>query len=980
VPAVPDTAKAAAEASPPRPGAERLATALRGDRLERVISAQIAAVTGRRDTGDLDGTATFGQLGLTSVGLLELHRRLQSATGVPLPTTFAFDHPTPDALRTHIASLIEDGEAQDVTVEETVAREEEESGEAPDAIAVVGMACRYPGGVRTPDDLWEMVTAGTDAVSAFPDDRGWTTEGLFPPGDTGLSGAAQGGFLVGMADFDPSFFGISDTEALAMDPQQRLLLETAWEALERAGIDPLSMRGSACGVFMGIAMQDYRPGTSDGPDELAGYRLTGAAPSLAAGRVAYFLGTHGPAMTLDTACSSSLVALHLACQSLSSGESSLALVGGATVLASPDVFREFSRQGGLAGDGRCKAFSTSADGTGWAEGAGVLLVERVADARRLGHPVLAVVRATAINQDGATNGLTAPSGLAQREVIQQTLAQARLSAADVDLVEAHGTGTMLGDPVEAGALLATYGAGRPTDDPVWLGSLKSNIGHTLAAAGVGGVIKVVMAMRHGILPKTLHAENPTPQVAWDSGAMKLLDEARPWPDRGRPRRAAVSSFGMSGTNAHTIIEHVPAQVPPPAAQAAAPEPRGESTAPEPLVWPVSGHTRTALRAQARQLYGYADLHPDVDAADIGRALAARSSFRFRAAAVGLTRADVLDAMRAIADGRSTDGVVEGVAGRRKAVFVRPEPILPDPVEVWRGYGVTPSAVLGRADGDTRAAVAEALAAGHNLVIHCGTDPAALDVIRQAVRDNGERGEVIQCSWPVNPGDVAFVRALAQAYVVGAPVDWPAVLGGSAGRRADLPTYAFQSKRYWALPSQPPDAPEPPATSAAPPLAAPAPAAPAPAVSASDVSAVSPRADRREYYHALLDLVTGHLAGLLNVDAESVDPEVGFFQQGLDSMAAVQLRQALDSELGLTLHTTLLFELPTAAALAQHLADELSQGVAGAPAPEAPEHEEPVEAPVDPVPSAQTPDDELIALLAAEIDRAGAVRKGMVIDI
>ncbi|GLW18808.1 hypothetical protein Stsp01_55510 [Streptomyces sp. NBRC 13847] len=778
------------------PLAERLAgldARQRAAAMLDLVREQVASVLGHDKTAPVDPERPFKELGFDSLTAVELRNRLGRATGLRLPRTVVFDHPSPAALAGYVGTELS-GEQEDSTQPALVPTPTPAPGSASaddDPIAIVSMACRYPGGVQSPEDLWRLVREGVDAMSAFPTDRGWDLDGLYDADadEPGRSYVRESGFLRAAGDFDAEFFGISPREAIAMDPQQRLLLETSWEVFERAGIDPKSLRGSGIGVYMGVTDQEYgnRLRTSD-PEQFEGYLATGAAASVASGRVAYTLGLEGPAVTVDTACSSSLVALHMAVRALRSGECPLAVAGAAMVMADPGPFIGFSRQRGLARDGRCKPFSAAADGFALSEGVGVLLVERLSDARRNGHPVLAVVRGTAINQDGASNGLTAPNGPSQQRVIRAALADAGLPAGAVDVVEAHGTGTSLGDPIEAQALLATYGQERESDRPLWLGSVKSNIGHTQTVSGVAGVMKMVLAMRHGELPATLHVDEPSPHVDWSSGAVELLTEARPWTsDDGHPRRAGVSSFGISGTNAHVIVEQ--------------PEPTETETVAPPsasgvvVPWVLSGRSAEALVAQAERLASRVT-DSDWSPVEVGWSLvAARSSFEHRAVVVGSETAELavklqeLDAASSVGDpGRTvfvfpgqgsqwvgmavelldsspvfagrvaecgaalepfTDWSLsavlrgeEGAPGLDRVDVVQPVlwAVMVSLAEVWRSHGVEPAAVVGHSQGE----IAAACVAGA-LTLDDGARVVALR--SQAIRALSGRGRMVSVALP-----------------------------------------------------------------------------------------------------------------------------------------------------------------------------------------------------------------------------------------
>ncbi|MET9913794.1 type I polyketide synthase [Streptomyces sp. NPDC006476] len=639
----------AAESPWPERFAELSAADLRWTLLG-ILRTEAARILGHAHSDAIDNDMAFRDMGFDSVSAVDLRDRLRAASGLALPATLVFNHPTPTLLVENLLDRLAGAETPPAASTGTTGDE--------DPIVIAGMACRFPGGADSPEQLWDLLVAERSTEPSFPQDRGWDLDRL-------THVTRGGGFLADVAGFDAGFFAIAPREALTMDPQQRLVLEVAWEALEHTGIDPLTLTGSRTGVFIGAGGQDYHQLAKLAIDQdIDGHALTGTATSVLSGRLSYTLGLEGPAFTIDTACSSSLTALHLAAQAMRQGECDRALVGGVTIMTTPNLITDFAKYGALAVDGRCKAFSDDADGIGCAEGIGMVVLERLSAARRDGHPVLAVVRGSAVNQDGASNGLSAPNGMAQQRVIRQALANAGLSGDDVDVVEAHGTGTALGDPIEAEAVLATYGKGRPADRPLWFGSVKSNIGHTQAAAGMAGLIKLVLAMRNGLLPRTLNVDTPSSRVDWGSGGVRLLTQAHAWPETGRLRRAGISSFGISGTNAHLIVEDAPFEE---GCSAAVDE-----MAPKAVPWLVSARTEAALRGHADRLASHAASAPGIDITDAAWSLTRRSDFKERAVVVGRDQAEIAAGLRALADGGFADGMVRGTANiDGKTVFVFP---------------------------------------------------------------------------------------------------------------------------------------------------------------------------------------------------------------------------------------------------------------------------------------------------------------------
>jgi acyl transferase domain-containing protein/acyl carrier protein len=652
------------------PRDERKATML------ELVRSHAATALGHGSAQDVEPTRAFQELGFDSLGAVELRNSLSVATGLRLPPTLVFDYPSATTLAEFLRRELEGEDAGTVVVGGPVVSSDE-------PIAIVGMACRYPG-ADSPAELWELVASETDAISGLPTDRGWDLERLFRsnPDDPGTTPVREGGFIDRIADFDCGFFGISPRDALAIDPQQKLFLEATWEALESAGIDPGSLRGSPTGVFAGAGFGDYAQLLASSSAASAGSVIVGASSGVIAGRTSYSFGFEGPTMSVDTACSSSLVAMHLAMQALRGGECSLALAGGVMVMSTAGTLTDLSGTGGLAPDGRCKAFSDSADGAGASEGVGTLLLERLSDAERNGHPVQALVRASAVNQDGASYGLTAPNGPSQERVMRTALASAGLEPRDIDAVEAHGTGTPLGDPIEAGALFATYGQDR--DAPLKLGSIKSNIGHAAAAAGIAGVIKMVMAMREGVLPKTLHADRPSANIDWDAGAVELLTEPLPWARNGRPRRAAVSAFGVSGTNAHLILEEPPQPAVTTPTDCGVPGEGDRPPLPGPIPLLLSAKSEEALQGAARRLADHLQASPDLDPVDVAYSLATtRGGLTQRAVALGGDREQLLSSLAGVAHGTGGPRSAQGkVLADQRPVF-----LFPGFGSQWAGMGL-----------------------------------------------------------------------------------------------------------------------------------------------------------------------------------------------------------------------------------------------------------------------------------------------------
>ncbi|MFE4694767.1 type I polyketide synthase [Streptomyces sp. NPDC056749] len=922
--------------------------------LLEVVLSDAAEVLGYDSSARIDASRPFTDLGFDSLSVVQLCNRLTQTTGLRLPATAIYDHPTPSKLTDHlladlVGAAVTDGDEQPVPAVT--------DGEA---IAVVGMSCRYPGGVNSPEDLWRLVSSGGHVVSPFPEDRGWDLENLYDPDPSrrGTSYVRSGGFLSDVAGFDAEFFGITPREALAMDPQQRLLLETTWEALEDAGVDPQSVQGTHCGVFVGTNGSDYATLLRQNDDSTEGYVSTGVAGSVLSGRLAYFFGTVGPALSVDTACSSSLVAMHLAMQSLRNGECSLALSSGVTVMSTPDAFIEFSRQRGLAPDGRIKAFAEAADGTCWSEGVGVLVLERESDAVRNGHRILGLIRGSAVNSDGASNGLAAPNGPSQERVIRQALADARLTPSDVDAVEAHGTGTKLGDPIEARALLATYGRGR--DKPVFLGTVKSNIGHTQAASGVAGVIKMLLAMRHGYLPPSLHIDKPSSHVDWHTGAVELLTAATPWPQADRPLRAAVSSFGISGTNAHVILEQGPVM------EQGSRDPEGSV-----FPWVLSARTQPALEAYASALLAYTD---DSDPADVAFSLATnRAVLEHRAVVLGAGSSEFIRGLSAAAVGAHANNLIRGVseaerkvlyafcapdsslAGRSvEALFSIPvfaesmtacsnafdglieQPpkefllnarstpirevgkpalfaIMLSTAALLRSLGITPDAIASDPLGEiTAACVSGVLSLEEAAQIIAGrkAEIFSLDsgdlphhrfdsAVDCGVDENWEVVDVLQ--FGVSDRQ-ALLESLARMFVLGADVNWGPLV--ASGRGVGIPNYPFQHQYFW-----------PSATM----TARPSTLSELPA-SLADRLTRMPEAERGQ---VLVNLVRAETAAVIGQNA-AVAPERTFREIGLDSLATVTLTSRLRALTGVNLSTTAVFDFPSPRELAAHLTSELHE--------------------------------------------------------